>query len=69
MNTVTQRQQVLEHLKQFGSITSWDAIRLYRATRLSGIIYSLRKSGHNIVSVTETNGDKRYARYVLKPSA
>lgn len=66
MNAVTQRQQVLNHLKANGSITSWEAITLFRATRLSGIIFALRKSGYPIVSTMETNGDKHYARYTLE---
>lgn len=66
MNAVTQRQQVLDHLKTNGTITSWEAITLFRATRLSGIIYSLRKSGYPITSTMETNGDKHYARYTLE---
>ncbi len=43
MKTMTQRQQVLRHLQENGSITSWEAIMKFHATRLSGIIYSLRK--------------------------
>lgn len=66
MNAATQRQQVLNHLKTNGTITSWEAITLFRATRLSGIIYSLRKSGYPITSTMETNGDKHYARYTLE---
>lgn len=66
MNAVTQRRQVLNHLKTNGTITSWEAITLFRATRLSGIIYSLRKSGYPITSTMETNGDKHYARYTLE---
>lgn len=37
-------EQVLEHLQQNGSITSWEAIKKYGATRLSAIIYNLRKN-------------------------
>lgn len=69
MSAVTQRQQVLDHLKTQGSITSWEAITLFRATRLSGIIHSLRKSGYPIVSTMESNGDKHYARYTLEADA
>lgn len=69
MNAITQRQQVLAHLQQEGSITSWEAITLFHATRLSGIIFSLKKSGYPIVSTMETNGDKRYARYTLVRNA
>lgn len=69
MSTVTQRQQVLDHLKTQGSITSWEAITLFRATRLSGIIFALRKAGYPITSTMETNGDKHYARYTLEEVA
>lgn len=30
------------HLEEQGQITSWEAIKLYGATRLSAIIYNLR---------------------------
>ena len=36
-------QKVLNHLKNNGSITSIEAFSLYNATRLSAIIFSLRK--------------------------
>lgn len=63
MKTATQQQQVLKHLQENGSITSWDAIMKYGATRLSGIIFNLRKVGYPIVSTIETNNGKHYARY------
>ncbi len=53
---------IKEHLEKHKKITSWEAIKLYRATRLSGIIYNLRKRGVNIHS-TEHKGD--YAVYTL----
>ena len=34
---------ILEHLKNNKTITSWEAIEEYGATRLSAIIYNLRK--------------------------
>ena len=45
---VTKLQKVLEHLQQNGTITSIEAIELYGATRLSDIIFNLRKRGYNI---------------------
>ena len=45
---MTQAQAVLKHLQEKGSITSIEAISLYGATRLSSIIYNLRKAGYNI---------------------
>ena len=42
---------VMLHLQEFGSITSWEAIKEYGATRLSGIIYNLRyKYDMNIIN-------------------
>lgn len=51
-------QKVLEHLKEKGSITSWEAIELFGATRLSAIIFNLRKS-YNILS-EDMVGEDRY---------
>ena len=48
---LSQLNLVLQHLKEHGSITSYEAFRLYGATRLSAIIHTLRhKEGYNIVS-------------------
>ena len=43
----TQTSEVLKYLKEEGSITSLQAINLFGATRLSDIIFRLRKH-HNI---------------------
>lgn len=40
---LTQTNEVLEHLKTHGTITSIEAIMQYGATRLSAIIFDLRK--------------------------
>ena len=55
---------VLNHLKEHGKITSWEAIQLYRATRLSGIIFTLKQQGY----VIETTGGqgKNFATYYLR---
>lgn len=63
---MSQSKQVLAHLQEKGSITSWEAIINYGATRLSGIIYSLRKAGYPIEASIERKGDKHYARYYLE---
>ena len=54
---------VFEHLKKHGSITTWEAIERYRATRLSAIIYNLRAQGMNISSVTKKGKDGVYVEY------
>ena len=61
----TKIKSVLEHLKVNGKITSWDAINLYHATRLSAIIYVLKKRGHEIHTHMEydSNTKSRWAVY------
>lgn len=57
---ITKSSQVLEHLQTNGTITSWEAINLFGATRLSAIIYNLRKH-YDIQSadedITDRNGN------------
>lgn len=47
-NRASKTEMVLDYLKEHGEITSWEAIEKFGATRLSAIIYNLRK-GHKIV--------------------
>ena len=61
---------VLSHLMDNGSITSIDAIERYGATRLSAIIFNLRRRGYDIETVTMGMTDRygyavNYAKYVL----
>lgn len=63
-------QKVLNHLKVHGNITSWQAIQLYGATRLSAIIFNLRKK-HIIDSVdiddTDRYGDSSvFSKYIYR---
>tara|TARA_R100000808_G_C2153197_1_gene163195 strand:+ start:998 stop:1219 length:222 start_codon:yes stop_codon:yes gene_type:complete len=51
MNPKTQKEAVLDHLQQFQTITSLEAIKEFGATRLSDIIFRLRKEGYNIESL------------------
>lgn len=68
---MTQEKAVQQHLHTFGSITSWEAIERYGATRLSAIIYNLRKAGLDI-ETTNLTVKNRYgnattvAKYVLR---
>lgn len=39
---------ILKHLEEHGSITTWEAIELYKCTRLGHYIFLLRKH-HNII--------------------
>lgn len=64
---ISKTKKVLFHLQNHKSITSWEAIKLYKATRLSAIIYVLRKRGYEISSIPEYNKKTgcNFARYVL----
>lgn len=67
---VTKSGQVKEHLINNGFVTSWMAINMYGATRLSAIIFNLRRSGMNIISQPESTLDRNgkvcnFVRYVL----
>jgi len=62
---------VLEHMREHGGITQLEATELYGATRLSAIIFNLRKRGHDIETVTTGTTDRyghavNYAKYVLR---
>ena len=67
---VTKFNQVKEHLENYGTITSWQAIQQYGATRLADIIFRLRKQGYDIETKTEITKDRnnnvcQYAKYIL----
>lgn len=71
MQCKSQTESVLEHLKKYGHITSMQAINKYGATRLSDIIYRLRRRGYVIATepfvATSRYGRKtRPARYILQ---
>ena len=66
MDKATQTQKVLKYLKKGHTITSMDAFRKFHATRLSDIIFRLRKRGYKITSHREISKDgATYARYEL----
>ena len=71
MNSMdTKTKQVKEHLEDKGTITSWEAIQKYGATRLSAIIFNLRQRGYKINNnwqeEFDRNGKKvRYVKYEL----
>ena len=64
-------QDILHHLQVHKSITSMEAIDLYKATRLSGIIYTLKKRGYVIETENKNfknkyNNTSHYAIYHYK---
>lgn len=51
------KEIVLEHFKRFEYITTWDAFEMYGMTRLSAVIYNLKKDGYVFEDkmITEVN--------------
>lgn len=67
----SQRDDTIHHLMTEGSITAWEAIKEYGSTRLSAIVYELRKQGWNIESEMVTAKNRygnpvTFARYHFK---
>ena len=65
-----QKVRVLQHLKSHGSLTSMEAFEKYGITRLSAVIFELRKLGHDIITYDMEGQNRygevtRYAKYVL----
>ena len=63
-------EKVLNHLEEYKTITSLEAIELYGATRLSAIIFNLRKRGYNIITedlpfVDRFGTKSHYGKYIL----
>ena len=66
----TQKQLIEKHLLEKGKITSWEAFEIYGVTRLSHIIYILRKK-YDIINVSTTKKNRyghycTYSTYTLK---
>lgn len=66
----TQKQLIEKHLLEKGNITSWEAFEIYGVTRLSHIIYVLRRK-YDIISISTTKKNRyghycTYSTYTLK---
>jgi hypothetical protein len=62
----SQCEQILRHLRLFGSITPQTALDDYGCFRLAARIADLRKRGHDIKTDTLKAGRKRWASYRLE---
>lgn len=68
---VSQSEMIRKHLIKRGSITSWEAIKLYGCTRLSAKIYDLRAEGMDIRTDHVTKKNRygypvTFANYILQ---
>lgn len=59
----TQINDIINHLRKYKKITSFDAVNKYGATRLSGIIFKLKNRGYEIETEI-VNGKTRYGNHV-----
>lgn len=71
MKGTNKTREVLRYMRENEGITSMDAFKKFGATRLSSLIFSLRKQGYNIETIDMECVDRyghlvRYAKYVLK---
>lgn len=67
----TQREKILEYLKEYSSITPLDALREFNCMRLATRVFELKQQGYNIKTVIERAENKsgepvHYARYFLQ---
>lgn len=73
MSSTNKTKAVLQWLQTGAGISSMDAIKQFGATRLSAIIFNLRKRGHVIEMVWCEGTDRfgnpmRFGRYYLRDS-
>ena len=61
---MTQKTNILAHLKSGRGITPLEALDEYGCFRLASVIGRLRNAGHDIV--TQTVGGESYARYKMQ---
>ena len=62
---MSQKDKILDHLKRFGNISTWQAIQDYHVTRLGAHICQLKKEGYSIMPARETDGKNWWVRYTL----
>lgn len=61
----TQIANILQDLEDGKSVTPLYALNRYGCFRLSGVIFALRKQGHDIRTELVSNGERTYARYFM----
>ncbi len=63
--TDTKTNKILRHLKSHKSLTSMEAFELYRATRLSAIIFRLREEGFDINMKRIQHAEANFGKYSM----
>ena len=72
--TVSDKERILKHLQENGSITPMEALEQYGCYRLGARVFDLRQDGYDIsttiVEGTDRNGEPmKFARYSLRSEA
>jgi len=67
---MTQKGRIIRHLLDYNNITSWEAFKDYGITRLSGIIYILKKEGYIFTdewldTINRYGEPTRFKKYIL----
>lgn len=63
---MSQKMHVLDHLRNKGTISPWEALGVYGVFRLASRIDELRQEGHTITTTMKHDSmGKRYAEYSL----
>ena len=70
MKKINQNDRIIRHLKDYKTITSWEAIQEYGVTRLSARIRDIKDMGYNIDSewmydINRYGESVKYKRYEL----
>ena len=70
---MTQNEMVLRYMREYGSITPWEAMREFGCMRLGARIYDLKRMGVDINTETVTHKNLfgntvRFARYSVSGS-
>ena len=61
-----QKEKILDHLERYGTISTYEAFKLYGVTRISNRIGELEEDGIRIDSVWEkSKNGTTYKRYML----
>lgn len=60
---MTMKERILRHLKDYGSITTWDAIMEYGCTRLGHYIWVLRRKENYSIRDEVITGKNRYGEH------
>lgn len=57
---MTQKDAIKNHLEEHGSITSLEAINLFGITRLSDVIYRLKRQDDMVITTTNKTVKNRF---------